>query len=243
MASALIIAGTMIKIYSIVGLVFIIFSERRLNFILYCCFWCLLFLALPMSISSFDFIIHSYQNWYHSILGKNTINIRSYLSDGMQDISFIGIARRVTGYYELKSIYFLLPAAVLSLLPLIRFKHLANHSFQLTYLAQLLIGVVIFSSSAESSTYVIAVTGFAIWYIIQHPHPTSTINLLLLFVLILTVLSPTDFFPRFLREQYVIKYALKALPCVISWIAITYSLLLSQHKNQPDYYQNLSYNT
>ena len=164
-------------------------------------------------------------------------------SDLMQDISFIGIARRVTGYYELKSIYFLLPAAVLSLLPLIRFKHLANHSFQLTYLAQLLIGVVIFSSSAESSTYVIAVTGFAIWYIIQHPHPTSTINLLLLFVLILTVLSPTDFFPRFLREQYVIKYALKALPCVISWIAITYSLLLSQHKNQPDYYQNLSYNT
>jgi hypothetical protein len=98
----------------------------------------------------------------------------------------------------------------------------------LTYLAQLLIGIVIFSTSAESPTYVIAVTGFGIWYVLFAPKPPKWIYWLLLFVLVLTVFSPTDLFPRYLHKEYVVKYSLKALPCFIAWLIISFQLIFAK---------------
>jgi hypothetical protein len=37
----------------------------------------------------------------------------------------------------------------------------------------------------------------------------------LIFAIILTSLSATDLFPKFLYKEYVLKYSLKALPCVL----------------------------
>jgi hypothetical protein len=42
--------------------------------------------------------------------------------------------------------------------------------------------------------------------------------MILLFVL--TILSPTDLFPRYLRNEFVVPYSLKALPCVIVYLKI-----------------------
>lgn len=224
-ATAFIIAGTFIKIYGIVGLAFIFFSKDYRRFIAYCAFWSIVLFVLPMAISSPGFVVQSYIDWYHSLVEKNTENVTTYLYTGMQDISFMGFVRRTTGNYMLGNMYFLLPAAILTLLPLTRFKQLHDTRFQLTYLAQLLIGLVIFSSSAESPTYVIAVTGFAIWYALSGPKPSVTMFLLLILVMVLTVFSPTDLFPRYLREHYVIKYSLKALPCMIAWIVISFKLI------------------
>ena len=65
--------------------------------------------------------------------------------------------------------------------------------------------------------------GIAIWFIVVEK---SNLNLFLfIFAVILTSFSPTDIFPRFLREQYVKPYALKVLPCIFIWIDITYRLL------------------
>lgn len=233
-ATALIIAGTLIKIYGVVGLAFIFFSKDYRRFIAYCAFWSVLLFLLPMVISSPTFVIQSYIDWYHSLVEKNTENVTTYLYTGMQDISFMGFVRRTTGNYMLGNMYFLLPAAILTLLPLTRFKHLQNTRFQLTYLAQILCGLVIFSSSAESPTYVIAVTGFAIWYVLSGPKPSIQMFALLILVLVLTVFSPTDLFPRYLRENYVIKYSLKAFPCMIAWIFITFKLLIHQFVESRD---------
>ena len=111
------------------------------------------------------------------------------------------------------------------LLPLFRFSKLIETKYQLTYLAQVLIGLVIFSTSAESPTYVIAVIGFGIWYVIYAPKPPKWMYLLLIFVLILTVFSPTDLFPKYLRDEFVIKYSIKALPCLVAWLIISFKLL------------------
>jgi hypothetical protein len=148
----------------------------------------------------------------------------------MQDISVMGFFKRITGYHNLANFYFVIPAGILMLLPLYRFSKWGNTNFQLSYLAQLLIGLVIFSTSAESPTYVIAVVGFGIWYVLHAPKPAFYLYLLLVLVLVLTVFSPTDLFPE-VFQAIVVKFALKALPCFLAWLFISYNLLFNSFDN------------
>ncbi len=71
----------------------------------------------------------------------------------------------------------------------------------------------------------VAFVGVAIWYI-NNPRPITALDIcLLIFALILTSLSPSDLFPRYLKDHYVDPYALKALPCFLIWLKIIYDTL------------------
>jgi hypothetical protein len=140
----------------------------------------------------------------------------------------MGMIRRIFGAYQMPNLYVTLPAGILMLLPLLRFTFWQNQTYRLLYLALLLIGLVIFSSSAESPTYVIAVIGYLIWHVQQPYNTTFPYKVLMALVLLLTIFSPTDLFPRFIREQYVLRYSLKALPCFIAWLAVVYTLFFGQ---------------
>ena len=85
-------------------------------------------------------------------------------------------------------------------------------------LAYLLIWVIIFNQSSESATYIIASTGCLIWFI--HSKKTTYDLILLGLLIILTIFSSSDIFPRYLRETYVLPYALKALPPTLIWFKI-----------------------
>ena len=228
LAAMLIVAGTFVKLYGIVGIPFIFFTKDYKKIFGYLVLWAILFFCLPMFISNPEFVVQSYFDWYQSLLNKNIENITSYQSGGMQDISVMGFVKRLSGFYNIPTMYFTIPAGILMLLPICRYSKWNLVKFQLTYLAQLLIGLVIFSTSAESPTYVIAVIGFGIWYVLSAPKPKKWMYVLLLFVLILTVFSPTDLFPKFLRDQYVVKYSLKAVPCFLSWLIISIQLIFAK---------------
>jgi len=230
LAALLIVAGTFIKLYGVVGLPFIFFTKDYKKLIGYLILWAIILFCLPMFISSPEFVYQSYIDWFHVLVEKNTENLNSYLNGNMQDISVMGFFKRTTGYYHLVNFYFIIPAGILMLLPLYRFSKWGNTNFQLTYLAQLLIGVVIFSTSAESPTYVISVVGFGIWYVLHAPKPPITMYLLLILLLILTIFSPTDLFPNVL-QNIVVKFALKVLPCFLAWLYITKNLLFNQFDN------------
>ena len=223
-----IVAGTLIKIYSVVGLLFFLFTPHKKKFILYSAMWFVVLFCLPMIISSPSFIIESYKNWFTVLVEKNGQNIVSSMNAGMQDISVMGMIRRIFGVYQMPNTFVTLPAGILMLLPLLRFNFWKNQAYKLHYLALLLIGLVIFSSSAESPTYVIAVIGYLIWHVQQPDNNRLPYKVLMGLVLLLTIFSPTDLFPRFIREQYVLRYSLKALPCFIAWLAVVYTLFKSQ---------------
>jgi len=234
LAALLIVAGVFVKLYGIVGLPFIFFSKDYKKLIAYLILWSVILYCLPMFISSPEFVSKSYFDWYQCLQEKNIENITSYQTNAMTDISAMGFVKRVSGYYTIPNFYFTIPAGIFMLLPLYRFSKWKERKFQLSYLAQLLIGLVIFSTSAESPTYVIAVTGFSIWYVLFAPKPPMWLFILLLFVLVLTVFSPTDLFPSFLRDEYVIKYSLKAVPCFLAWILISFHLLFANFdQNHP----------
>jgi hypothetical protein len=231
-ATLFIVLGFYIKIYGIVGIAFFFFSKDKLRFVMSFIRWLLVFFCLPMLISSPAHIVQSYQDWFHSLIAKNATNVVLTETNGMQDISMMGMIRRIFHIPNLPNYYFTVPAGLLYLLPFLRIQQFKHSYFKLSYLALALIGVVIFSSSAESPTYVIAVTGVAIWYATQKDRLSPFAIGLLVLTFILTILSPTDLMPRFLREHYIVKYSLKAFPCFITWCVLIFQLLRKDYSNQ-----------
>ncbi len=218
-AAFFIVAGTLVKLYGIAGIFFFLFSKHKREFILSFIFWLGTLFLLPMVISSFSFVIHSYQDWYHSLIEKNSKNITD--GGGKINLSVMGLIKRIFNI-ELSNKIVLIPAALLYLIPLARFNQYKNIEFRLHYLALLLIGVVIFSTSAESATYIIAMVGAGIWFVIAKKNPLNITILIL--ALIITSLSATDLFPRTIKVAYIFAYGLKALPCFLIWICLLYSL-------------------
>lgn len=229
-SSLIIVILILTKIYGVVGLILVFFTHKPWKFVYATAIWTIVLLIFPSVISSPQFVFQSYVDWYNTIVHKNDLNQLSHMSNGMQDISAMGLIKRISGNFDLSNSWFLIPAMLLTLLPLSRFKELKNSVFQLDYFAQVMIGLVIFSSSSESSTYIIAIAGMAVW--LFNKYTQKPYVWLIVFVGILTVLSPTDLFPPSIRKDVFVKYALKALPCLATWLQITYQLLVKKYDNE-----------
>ncbi|WP_316735794.1 glycosyltransferase family 87 protein [Pedobacter aquatilis] len=214
--------GTLIKLYGIVGLAFFFFSKNKIRFIVGGLAALVVLFILPMAISSTDFIVQSYSDWYNSLKHKNDINASL---TSFQDISLMGMARRISGNVALPNAPFLLGGIVLFALPYTRIKQYKNLGFQLLLLASTLIFTVIFSSGSESPTYIIAFAGVAVWFMIQQKPKNIWVIALFIFAFILTSLSPSDIFPQSVKE-FIRLYSLKALPCVIIWLCIIYQMMV-----------------
>ena len=89
--------------------------------------------------------------------------------------------------------------------------------------------VVLFSTGSESSTYIIAFMGVAIWYVAAPWKRSRTDVVLMVFAFILTSMSPSDLFPAYLRKHYITPYALKALPCVVIWLKLVYEMCFKDY--------------
>ncbi len=229
-ATFLIAAGILIKIYSVIGLVLFLFTNKKKLFTFSLIVWMLILFALPMLISSKEFIIQSYQDWFNSLVEKNGTNIDISVASGMQDISVGGMIRRVFYLKDLSNIYILIPAALLIVYPLTRYKYFFHQDFTLTYFCMLMVSVVIFSSSAESPTYIIPITAIAIWFSQKLPLKKEYI-ILLSFTFLFTILSPTDLMPKIIRDKFFIQYSMKALPCFIIWMIMIKELSTKKYQN------------
>jgi hypothetical protein len=150
----------------------------------------------------------------------------------MQDISFMGMFRRILHNPELPNLPFLLFGLTLFGLPYLKISSYKKEKFQLLLLCSVLIFTVIFSSGSESPTYIIAFLGVAIWFVIQDRPRSNRVLILFIFALILTSFSPSDIIPKFLRENYIIPYALKALPCVFIWFSIIYEMIFFKQSEE-----------
>ncbi len=235
-AAFFIVAGLWVKIYGVVGIAFFWFSKHKLKFVASFLFWFVVLFCLPMIISSPAFIIQSYKDWFNALVQKNAQNIDAADESLMQDISVMGMIRRMFGYDHLHNYLITVPAAILYALPFLRISQYKQVAFRTSYLCFAMIGVVIFSSSAESSTFVIAVTGIALWYMIQDEPRSKFINFLLGFVIVLTSLSATDLFPPYVREHFILPYSLKALPCFVVWCVLVYQLLTKDFSKTKEVY-------
>jgi hypothetical protein len=224
-AALSILLGFFIKIYGITAMALGVFAQRKIHLATYLILWSLILFVLPMLLSSPDFVVQSYIDWGASLSEKNLQNTGVLEGGDMQNISVMGMISRIFDMPQLSVLMVLVPAGIIMLLPLIRFKQYGNQNFRLYYVATILLSIVLFSTGSESPTYIIAVTGAALYFILQKRPFNPWILFLLIFMLFLTCLSPTDIFPRAIRNNFIKPYSLKALPCFLIWITILYQLI------------------
>ena len=218
-AAFLIVLGTLVKIYGIVGLAFFFFSKHKIRFIGALVLWSAVMFVAPMVLSSPDYVIGQYQAWFVDLVSKNSENAEAL----MQNISLLGMTHRVTGL-EFSDLWLILPGLVMFGIPYLRISQYQHMAFRQTLLASVLMFTVLFSTGSESSGYIIALIGVVIWYTAAPWKRGKWDIALLIFVFVLTSLSPSDLFPAYLRKEWVQPYALKALPVTIVWFKSCYEM-------------------
>jgi len=212
-----IMLATFIKIYGIIGLAFFPFSTNRVKFILWVVIWSIVFFIGPILLTSWHFLLQAYHDWYVALSQKNNTNIRLDTHYYFHDISFMGLIRRSI-YPGLKNIYVILPCTILFISQFRFVKYYNNLAYQLYLLCSCLLFVVIFSTSAESPTYIIALPAICIWYFLQPRRRSTIIFFIVLFVF--TTFSYSDLLTPWFRTHIVMPYSLKALPSCIVWCII-----------------------
>ncbi len=216
-----ILIGTFVKIYGIVGLSAFFFIKNKLRFIIGLIIIAILFFLLPMLISSPKFGLQSYFDWYTSLSEKNLSN---QVLGTRQDYSLMGVVRRILQDASISNLVFLTPGFMLFMTPYLRISQYKNLSFQMMILASTLLFVVLFSSGSEGPTYIIAVAGVMIWFLMQKTISKVDVGILI-FVMIFTCFAFSDLFPKSIKEEVFVKYSTKAIPCIVVWFRVMYELL------------------
>jgi hypothetical protein len=204
LAALFIVLSVYIKVFGLLMAVMFMVYEKRQQFMMWFAVWGLLILLLPLLFTSPQGYLMQWQGWIALLQNDHSL---SY------GISVFGMLHTWFGLMHVKGPVLIIGLLFL-LIPVLFIRHFISFEFRLCYFASLLIWFVIFNHRAESPTYIIAVTGAALWYF-QKDQPSRTETGMMILLFVLTVLSPTDLFPRSLRNGWVVPYSLKALPCVL----------------------------
>ncbi|MCX6214246.1 glycosyltransferase family 87 protein [Spirosoma sp.] len=204
-----------IKFYGMAAAGFFLFYPKKPQFILAMIGWIVLLGIAPATIIPFDHLMAEYQEWFRVIVVSKL---------GLQ-VSTMGIAESWFGMAKTDANYRIIEmiGATLFLLPFLRFSLWTNGLFQRRMIAYFFLFIIVFNKMAESPTYVMAVTGVALWWLTLSD-PTRLDKILLALVIIFTSLSPTDIFPQVVQKQFFQPYNIKAVGCLLVWARLQYQL-------------------
>lgn len=203
--------GFFFKIYIVTAGVFFICFQKRVSFVWKAIAWALLFFSIPLLFVSFNQLIFLYQSWTERLLHQSERHSLSLL--GIIDLLHIE---------SLKQGYIMLAGLITMLLVLFKKEVYQNLSYQLLYLAAILQFTIVFNPGVESPSYIIAIPGVALWYLYS-PQATWR-TYLLIAVFVFTCLSPTEVFPRIVRDQILNPLHVKAIPVIITWFVSIFDL-------------------
>lgn len=218
-ATLFIVIGTLTKLYGIVGLAFFFFAKDKKRFIGSALLWLGLLFCLPMLYSSPEYVLSQYHDWYISLSQKNGENMDTSHYN-LQNLSFLGFLQR-TGIYN-NNLVVIAIALLLFALPYLRIAQYKHLHFRLMFLASVSMFLCLFSTGTENSTYVVAYVGIGIWFMTT-PNRNNTLKIILLVLAFLASLSPTDLFKP-LKEPYIIRYSLRAVPVILIWLTLIWEM-------------------
>ncbi|WP_114782276.1 glycosyltransferase family 87 protein [Botryobacter ruber] len=216
-ATLCVVFGLYLKIFGIVALALFIFYPKKWKLASYTALWSVVLLVLPLLVVDAGQLVFLYKSWWNMLTHDHDISYGFSVMGWLY--TWFGLDLPKTGV--------VLAGAVLFCVPLIRFRLYQDFTFRILLLASILLWVIIFNHKAESPTFIVAMCGVAIWFFSQEKKKE---NMVLFFLAILiTSFSPSDIFPRFVREQYFVPYVVKAVPCILIWFKLVYEMTFRKY--------------
>jgi hypothetical protein len=213
LAALMLVLSFYIKLFGLVAFVLFLFYPGKLKAALYSIGWFLLLGILPLLAISLTGLTDLYKSWWLLLANDHSI------SYGFSAMAWLHTWFGLTVPKNLLA----LSGLLIFCIPLIRYRQFASLTFRMLFLASVLLWVVIFNHKAESPSFVIAVSGVAIWFFCQRFTVVNIVLLVLTFLF--TVLSATDLYPASVRDQLLVPYVVKVVPCIFVWIKVNYDLL------------------
>jgi hypothetical protein len=179
--------GFAIKLFPIAALTLTIFHPRRTRAALVFVTYVLVLLLLPLLETPVSMLVDQYR-WWHQVEASDALARGSsvmWMLHQLLHVTWPNWPVQAAGVLVL-------------LLPLVHVESWADQSFRRSFLASLLVFVVIFNHQVERPSYVIAATGVAIWY----TYSSRNLSRLLLVLLSLTGLRAWGYLPVWLLMQF-----------------------------------------
>lgn len=205
-------SGLFIKIFGVLGAILWFMYKGKLKFFASTVIFAVILFLLPLIFVTPLQLIDIYKSWFSLFSSDDSHELNHSVMSVIHN--WFGI--------EVNKIWIQALGFVLMSIPLFQWKHFQDIQYRLLFLCSILIWSVIFNHKAESPTYIIALSGAAIWFFISRKKPLEVFMIIFLFLV--TSLSPTDLFPKEIRDNYIVPFSLKALPCILIWIKIQYDL-------------------
>jgi len=193
-----------IKLFGGIAFALFLFYPGKWKLVGYSLFWGILLLLLPLPFTGFSHLQFLYQSWkellFTDFAGPPGYSVMAWLS------TWFGI--------NLPKPAIVSAGLLIGAVPFLFKKFYSICYFRLLMLAAILIWTVIFNHKAESPTFIIAMSGIAIWLFARKISPVNAI--LAALALLLTSLSSTELFMS-IRDQVVEPYVVKVVPCILIW--------------------------
>ncbi len=216
----MLVSTVFIKLFGLVAFVFYLFHPQKWKSARWVMAFTLLFALTPLLFIDPHSLFSQYESWFH-LLGNDHSNELKFSVMGFLN-SWFGVPASVKNYL-------LLLGVLVFVFPLLRYKRYGELRYRQLFLSSVLLWVVLFNHMAESATFILAVTGIAVWFFTKNK-VTVIDKVLLLLTVLFTLLSPTDIYPEFIRKMYFIPYTVKVIPCILIWIKINFELHVVNEK-------------
>jgi hypothetical protein len=222
-AAVAIAVGAAVKIFPLGALLFALFHPRKWRFALIFAATMAAVIALPLLVVSPHDLVAAYRSW-HAREALDALSVGGRGGGGLyggvmeQLRIWLGVDWPNWPVQLAGTLVLLLPLAVGG-----GPRRWRDPDFRRRLLASMLVYMVIFNHQSESPSFVIAVTGIAIWFV-STPRTRLHVALMALTILVVSI-SSTDITPHWLQRDVFVRYKLKTLPCFFAWLVMQAELL------------------
>jgi len=222
-AAALVGVDAFIKIFPLAGVSLALFHPRRARFALLAAAALVGLALLPLAVVPPHELATQYRSWR-----------ATEAADALQGHR---------GYALMQYLYMWLGAdwpnwpvqlagTTLLLLPLaLGRRRWDDAAFRRLFLGTLLVYLVLFNHQPERATFVIAYTGIAIWYASAPTERLRTAVMAL--TLLVMVVHDVDIVPRWVKNEILIPYRIKGIPCLVAWLVMEWQLFVTARRSAP----------
>jgi hypothetical protein len=209
LGTAAAVAGTYIKIFPLAAASFAIFHPRKLRVAVAVLIGLITMALLPLLVTPPATLLAQYTSW-RAIEAKDALH---------RGFTVMQMAHQLLGT-EWPNWPQQLVGVLILVAPIVaQPSRWREWELRRLYLCSVLVFCVIFNHQSESPTFVIGVTGAAIWFATL-THPTRWEWALLGFIVVCTILASSDAMPKAVQRDLFDPYYLKTVPLFVLWLEL-----------------------